>query len=58
VDGNERTAFLVGYVFLGSHGSTITAEQSEVVAALLSLADHGISEDGYAQWLREHAGPG
>lgn len=56
VDGNKRTAFLVGYVFLASNGYTITAEQAEVVAAMLSLADHGISEDGYAQWLREHVG--
>ena len=56
VDGNKRTAFLVGYVFLASNGYTITAEQAEVVAAMLSLADHGISADGYAQWLREHVG--
>jgi death-on-curing protein len=57
-DGNKCTAFLVGYVFLASNGYTISAEQSEVVAAMLALADHGISEDGYAQWLREHAEAG
>jgi hypothetical protein len=29
------------------------AEQAEVVAAKLSLADHTLDEAGYAAWLRE-----
>jgi death on curing protein len=54
VDGNKRTAFLVGYLFLARNGYRITAEQPEVIAAMLSLADHTLSEAGYAEWLREH----
>lgn len=54
VDGNKRTAFLVGYIFLARNGYGIAAEQAEVIAAVLSLADHTLSEAGYAQWLREH----
>ena len=54
VDGNKRTAFLAGYIFLARNGYRITAEQAEVIAAMLSLADHTLSEAGDAQWLREH----
>jgi death on curing protein len=56
-DGNKRTAFLTGFVFLYENGCTIMAEQAEVIAAMLSLADHTLDEAGYAAWLREHTGP-
>ena len=54
VDGNKRTAFLTGFTFLYENGYIIVAEQAEVVAAMLSLADHTLDEAGYAFWLREH----
>lgn len=57
VDGNKRTAFLTGFVFLYENGRTILAEQAEVIAAMLSLADHTLDETGYAAWLREHIAP-
>jgi death-on-curing protein len=57
VDGNKRTAFLAGFVFLYENGYTILAEQAEVIAAMLSLADHTLDETGYAAWLREHTAP-
>ena len=57
VDGNKRTAFLTGFVFLYENGYTIVAEQAEVIAAMLSLADHTLDETGYAAWLREHTVP-
>jgi death-on-curing protein len=57
VDGNKRTAFLTGFIFLYENGYTILAEQAEVVAAMLSLADHTLDETGYAAWLREHTAP-
>jgi death on curing protein len=53
VDGNKRVAFLTGYVFLYENGYAIVAEQAEVVAAVLSLADHTLEEAGYAAWLRD-----
>ena len=56
VDGNKRTAFLAGFVFLYENGHTILAEQAEVIAAMLSLADHTLDETGYAAWLRDHTG--
>jgi death on curing protein len=57
VDGNKRAAFLTGFVFLYENGYTILAEQAEVIAAMLSLADHTLDEEGYAAWLREHTSP-
>ena len=57
VDGNKRTAFLAGVVFLAVNGYDLFAEQAEVIAAMLELADHQLEEVGYAQWLREHTVP-
>jgi death-on-curing protein len=54
MDGNKRTAFLTGFTFLYENGYVIVAEQAEVIAAMLSLADHTVDEAGYAAWLREH----
>ena len=55
VDGNKRTAFVTGVVFLALNGYQVEAEQAEVIAAMLSLAEHVIDEAGYAQWLRDHS---
>jgi len=57
IDGNKRTAFLTGVVFLAENGYDVVAEQAEVIAAMLELADHQIDEAGYAQWLRDHTVP-
>ena len=57
VDGNKRTAFLTGFTFLYINGFTIAATQAEVIAAMLSLADHSLDEGGYAAWLRDHIVP-
>lgn len=57
VDGNKRTAFLTGVVFLAENGYDVVAEQAEVIAAMLELADHQLDEVGYAQWLRDHTIP-
>jgi death-on-curing protein len=57
IDGNKRAAFLTGFVFLYENGFTIIAEQAEIAAAVLSLADDTLDEVGYAAWLREHIAP-
>ena len=57
VDGNKRTAFLTGVVFLAENGYDVVAEQAEVIAAMLELADHQLDEGGYAQWLHDHTVP-
>lgn len=55
VDGNKRISFLVGYVFLYDNGIAVRADQAEVIAVMLALADHSIDEAGYAAWLRDHS---
>ena len=57
VEGNKRTAFVTGEVFLRANGLRTQATQAEVVAAVESLADHSISEAAYANWLRAHTAP-
>lgn len=57
VDGNKRTAFLTGVVFLAENGYDVVAGQAEVIAAMLELADHQLDEAGYAHWLRDHTVP-
>jgi death-on-curing protein len=57
IDGNKRTAFVTGALFLEVNGYRLEAEQAEVIAAMLSLAEHVIDEAGYAQWLRDHSVP-
>ena len=57
IDGNKRTAFLTGVVFLAENGYEVLAEQAEVIAVMLELADHQLDEVGYAQWLRDHTVP-
>jgi prophage maintenance system killer protein len=45
-------SFLTGFTFLYENGYAIVADQAEVVAAMLSLADHTLDEASYAAWLR------
>jgi hypothetical protein len=33
------------------------AEQAEVIAAMLELADHHVDEAGYALWFRDYTVP-
>jgi death-on-curing protein len=55
VDGNKRTALVVALTFLELNGLEIDASQEEIYLAFLHLAAGRISEEGLAEWLREHA---
>ena len=52
VDGNKRVAFQAMYVFLGINGSTITADEEEVVRLVLALASGDLTEEELIAWLR------
>ena len=54
VDGNKRVAFVIMYVFLGLNGYRIEANETDVVARMLELADGTIDEEALAEWLRAH----
>ena len=53
-DGNERIGFLAMATFLGINGHELDATDADVVAEILALADGSVSEDGLADWIRQH----
>ena len=52
VDGNKRTGFIVGVLFLELNGYRFTATEEAATQAVLSLAAGSISEGAFAAWLR------
>ncbi len=54
LDGNKRTGFTVGAVFLELNGFRVTASEEDVVQAVFALAAGELDETGYAAWLRSN----
>ena len=54
-DGNKRVGFVVMVVFLELNGWVFNAEESEVVGAMIALAEGSLGETDLSQWIREHA---
>ena len=54
VDGNKRTALLAAYVFLRLNGHTLDASEESAAQMTLGLAAHEITEDSFADWLRDN----
>ena len=52
IDGNKRTGFVMGVLFLELNGLTFTASQEEAAEAVLALAAGTLNEDDYAAFLR------
>lgn len=55
VDGNKRTGFLVGILFLELNGHRFGASEEAATQAVLELAAGRLDEQGYAGFLRENA---
>jgi death on curing protein len=55
VDGNKRTAFVAAALFLLDHGLEPAARDEAIVTAVLHLAEGSMSEESFAQWLRENS---
>ena len=53
VDGNKRAAFLATGLFLALNGQRLAASQADATRRVLALAAGELSEDAYAQWLRD-----
>lgn len=51
VDGNKRTGFLVGILFLEMNGYRFTASQEMAANAVIMLAAGELDERGYADFL-------
>lgn len=55
VDGNERTGFLLGVLFLELNGLAFAATQEDAANAILALAEAAWDEQTYAAFLTESA---
>ena len=58
MDGNKRTAFVAGALFLELNGMRLVASEEEAAAAMLALASGAWDEATYAHFLRLNAKPG
>jgi death on curing protein len=54
VDGNKRTGFVIGVLFLELHGFDFKASEEDATQAVIALAGGMLDEAGYAAWLREN----
>lgn len=57
VDGNKRTGFVVGILFLELNGPTFTASEADAAQAVLGFAAGEITDDEFAIWLRSNSTP-
>ena len=55
VDGNKRTGFVVGVLFLELGGYRFTSSEEAAAQAVLELAAGTIDEDGFCQFIRANA---
>jgi death on curing protein len=55
LDGNKRTGFVVGILFLELNGYRFTASEEAAAQAVLNLASGKMDEDAYCAFLRAHA---
>lgn len=54
IDGNKRTAFVAVELFLVLNGWDLLADDAQCVLQMLALAAGELSEDEFADWLRQH----
>ena len=55
VDGNKRTGFVVGGLFLELNGYRFNASEGDTAQMFLQLASGNLDEAGYIAFLRAHA---
>jgi len=53
-DGNKRIGFITIVTFLGINGHDLDATDAEVISEMLALADGRVSEEEFADWVRQH----
>ncbi|MDF0667149.1 MAG: type II toxin-antitoxin system death-on-curing family toxin [Nitrospira sp.] len=54
IDGNKRTAFMTGYVFLSRNGKELIADEAEATQIMLALASTKVSEEDFALWIKKN----
>jgi death-on-curing protein len=58
IDGNKRTGFVIGVLFLELNGMRFAASEEAATQAVLDLAAGSMDDAGYAAFLRENTTPG
>ncbi len=52
IDGNKRTGFVVGVLFLEMNGYRFVASEEAATQAVLGLAAGSLDETAFAAWIR------
>jgi death-on-curing protein len=52
VDGNKRTGFVVGVLFLEMNGYRFTVAEEDATQAVLGLAAGSLDETAFTNWMR------
>ncbi len=52
IDGNKRTGFVIGVLFLEMNGYRLTASEEDATQAVLGLAGGTLDETAFAAWMR------
>lgn len=55
VDGNKRTGFVIGVLFLEVNGHRFTASEEDATQAVLALAAGTLDEAGFTAWMRANS---
>ena len=53
-DGNKRTGFVIGVLFIELNGGKFTATEESAAHAVLSLAAGTLNEAEFTEWMREN----
>lgn len=56
-EGNQRTGFLTGALFLESNGLRLNAPEAQAAQAVRALTSGHLNEIGFANFLRAHVEP-
>lgn len=51
IDGNKRTGFVIGVLFLEINGFTFNASEADATQAVMGLAAGTLDEAAYASWV-------
>ncbi len=54
IDGNKRTGFVVGVLFLELNGYRFVASEEDAAQAVLSVAAGKLKEAAFAEWMRSN----
>jgi death on curing protein len=55
VDGNKRTGFVIGVLFLEMNGYRFTASEEDSTQAVMGLATGTLDEAAFAAWMQANA---